>query len=281
MGYAEKVLSDNEQIVYRARQHVAVLVRQAGAMFFAFVVFLAIGLAILIPEPGETGNEIRFWVGVVALGSLILPAIVIIRMVVAQVRGRDLATRAWRPAATIVLILVAALFLMFKPDFRALGWVAIVVALVPLALVIQSVLRWGAKQYFITTYRVVEVEGITDKHIRDSALEKVNDVELDQSLLGRMLGYGHVRIITGSDIGVDELYMLRKPMQFKRAMLNAKHDLEVQAPTAGWSVPEKNQTEVQQSKITELIAELATLHKAGVLSDEEFETKKKDLLSRL
>ena len=281
MGYAEKVLSDNERIVYHARQHVGMLVRKSGAMFFAFVVFLAIGLAILIPEPGETGNEIRFWVGVVALGSLILPALVIIRTLVADVRGRDLAAGVWRPAVMMVLILIAALFLMFKPDLRALGWVAIVIALVPLAFVIQAILRWAAKQYFITTYRVVEVEGITDKHIRDSALEKVNDVELDQSLLGRLLGYGHVRIITGSDIGVDELYMLRKPMQFKRAMLNAKHDLEAQVGLAGRRAPEVDEPEAQRSTIPELIAELALLHKEGALSDEEFDIKKKELLSRL
>lgn len=281
MGYAEKILSDDERIVYRTRQHVAVLLRRAGAMIFALLVFLAIGLAILIPEANEAGNEIRFWVGVVALGSLVLPAAAIIRLLVAEVRGRELAKQAWLPALLLVLILIAALFLMFKPEVDLLGWVAIAIALVPLAFVIQAVLRWGAKQYLITSRRVMEVEGITDKHIRDSALEKVNDVELDQSLLGRMMGWGHVRIITGSDIGVNEFYMLRKPVQFKRAMLNAKHDLGVESESGVRAVVPQGTAEAQRSEIPELIAELARLHKEGVLSDDEFEAKKRELLSRL
>lgn len=281
MAYVDKVLADNERVVYRARQHPAVLVRRAGAMAFAFLVFLAIGLAILLPPTDDAGNEIRFWVGVVALGSLILPAVAIIRTLMAGTRGRELVTQIWRPALVGGLILAAALFLMFRPDRPPLGWVAIVISLLPLLLVAQVVLQWRAKQYFITTRRVVEVEGITDKHIRDSALEKVNDVELDQSLLGRLLGWGHVEIITGSDIGVDEFYMIRKPMQFKRAMLNAKENLGTKPVSPQPGAREMDQAELLRSEIPELIAELALLHKEGALSDEEFEAKKRELLSRL
>jgi len=281
MGYVEGVLADNERILYRTRQHVGMLVRKAGAMLFAFVVFLAIGLAVLIPARNEAGNEVRFWVGVVALGSLLLPVIAIIRVLLAGARGRELAGQIWRPALVGILILVTALFLMFQPDFRLIGWVAIIIAIVPLLFVIQAVVQWFAKQYIITSRRVMEVEGVTDKHIRDSALEKVNDIELDQSLLGRLLGYGHVEIITGSDIGVDEFYMIRKPVEFKRAMLNAKENLDTPAARAEHGGVPRGEAEQQRSAIPELIAELALLHKEGVLSDDEFESKKRELLSRL
>ncbi|MCL7454531.1 MAG: hypothetical protein M8467_15945, partial [Anaerolineae bacterium] len=78
MGYVEDVLGDNEQILHRTHQHLIDLTERMGALLFTVAVFLAVGLAILLAPRDDSGNQVRFIVGLIALGSLILPAGVII-----------------------------------------------------------------------------------------------------------------------------------------------------------------------------------------------------------
>jgi hypothetical protein len=69
-------------------------------------------------------------------------------------------------------------------------------------------------------------------------------------------------------------------------MLNAKEDLHrselpiVESQPAVSSDPHPPQP-TTRAEIPDLIAELAELHQQGVLSQEEFETKKRELLARL
>jgi len=128
---------------------------------------------------------------------------------------------------------------------------------------------------------VIQLEGIINKHSIDSSLEKVNDVVLEQSAVGRMLNYGDVQILTASEFGVNLFRRIAHPVRFKTEMLDQKEalgDLDVfegrarrvlseEAPSAG--------------DIPELIAELDELRKRGTITDEEFEEKKKALLERL
>ncbi len=86
-----------------------------------------------------------------------------------------------------------------------------------------SYLVWAAEQYIITNERVIQVEGIINKKEFATSIEKINDIETDQTLFGRMLGYGTVRLLTGSDTGINQLDFLDKPFEFKKIMLNAKN----------------------------------------------------------
>jgi uncharacterized membrane protein YdbT with pleckstrin-like domain len=140
---------------------------------------------------------------------------------------------------------------------------------------------WLNERYIITNRRVMEVRGIINKHVRDSALEKVNDVELDQSVIGRLLGYGTVQIITGSDIGVNMFRRISNPVRFKREMLNAKEHLHMDERPAPVEVPLEAGPPSERANITDLLVELAELRQRGILSEEEFQRKKQELLDRI
>ena len=62
----------------------------------------------------------------------------------------------------------------------------------------------------------------------DSSLEKINDAVLTESVFGRIFGFGDLEIQTASESGIDRLRMLRDAPGFKRAMLDSKHDLELE-----------------------------------------------------
>jgi hypothetical protein len=294
MSYVDQIMGDNERVVYRTHQHVIVLLQRLLASFFVLVVFLGLGLAVLIPGTDEAGNQVRVIVGVIALGSLVMPLYLIASAWLQGLRGREFVQRIWGAVLAGVAILAFALVTLLLPRFRLIGWLAIVVAVVPTVEMTRIILDWVNERYIITNRRVMEVKGIVNKQVSDSALEKVNDVKLKQSVAGRMLGYGTVEIITGSDIGVNMFRRIADPLRFKRAMLNAKEGLhEPSLPAkpaeASPSRPavgalESTTTEPQAqaaATIPDLIAELAELRQQGILSDQEFEAKKKELLDRL
>jgi uncharacterized membrane protein YdbT with pleckstrin-like domain len=183
-----------------------------------------------------------------------------------------------------------------QPEWWQVAYFWFVVALLPLAMVIRIFLVWLNEQYIITNRRVMEVRGIVNKHVRDSALEKVNDVDMNQSFMGRLLNYGTVQIITGSDIGVNKFHRISNPARFKRAMLNAKEQLHVTLPgvaaeegvaTASAQAPGAAEavaalaSAMSASDIPDMIADLDDLRQKGVISEEEFQAKKKELLARL
>jgi uncharacterized membrane protein YdbT with pleckstrin-like domain len=175
---------------------------------------------------------------------------------------------------------VALLFLV-----PVLGWIPLalagVISLIPLWRLVADWLHWRNDTYVVTNRRIIQAQGVINKHVIDSSLEKINDVVLTQSALGRMLNYGDLEILTGSEIGVNLLRRIADPVRFKTEMLNqkegmnemdafeskARRTLAAAAPTAG--------------DIPELIGELDELRKKGLITDAEFQEKKAKLLARI
>jgi hypothetical protein len=130
-----------------------------------------------------------------------------------------------------------------------------------------------------------------------------------------MFGFGDLEILTASETGISILRMLRQPDDFKRAMLDAKHDLELelsgakplpgppirmaQAPrdpatgaapapsplpsagAPGASSAPAPRAELTADEVTRTLGSLADLRDRGAISAEEYEAKKADLLRRL
>jgi hypothetical protein len=103
----------------------------------------------------------------------------------------------------------------------------------------------------------------------DSSLEKVNDVMLRQSLLGRLLNYGDIEILTASEIGVNRLRCIADPLRFKQVMLDQKAALEGRFALEGEEGGEDR---------ARLLMHLEALRRSGLLSEEEFEAKRQALL---
>jgi len=289
MGYIEKILGDNEQVIYRTHQHVIVLLQRIVGWLFAFLVFVA--AAVLIATQND---DVRSKIGIVALFSLVLPAYAIFK---GWKRGQEqgnLIKQIWWPILAGVLILAVALTLMFRPSSKIMWIIAAIVALIPLFELVRGILDWLNERYIITSRRVIEIRGIFNKLVRDSALEKVNDVELKQSLVGRLLKYGTVEIITGSDVGVNVFHRISNPVKFKRAMLNAKELLHTRAvdvtfpappvPAQQAAAPASGSaagTPVTAGSIGDRLIELTELHQKGMISEAEFQAKRKELLDQL
>ncbi len=160
-----------------------------------------------------------------------------------------------------------------------------VISVMVLISIFVTFLRWNAEQYIITDRRVIQIRGVLNKTVIDSSLGKINDIGLNQSLLGRMFNFGTVEILTAADESSGTMEGVAAPLEFKRAMLEARHNYE-----QGYGYlnqrsvprqPSSAQPFPAQLDIHRTLEELARLRDRGILSVDEFEEKKRELLSRI
>jgi hypothetical protein len=214
----------------------------------------------------------------------------------------------------IAAIVLAVILLVLRSvantngQFDAIvGWIVLALVVGGLAYIGWQILRWMNEEYVVTTRRVLQLEGVVNKRVLDSSLEKINDAVLTQSLFGRIFGFGDLDILTASETGISRLRMLRQADDFKRAMLEAKHELELElsgarplpspplrasvapspagpgpAPVATPAVaPAPARPEMTADELTRTLASLADLRDRGAISADEYEAKKADILRRL
>jgi len=199
-----------------------------------------------------------------------------------------------------VLVLVSLVLFFAELKVSPTGtvstaWLAIsaIVLLVGLVWIGIIFFTWRAQEYIITTRRVLKIEGLLDKKSGDSSLDKINDAVLKQGLLARILRYGDLEILTANEEGIDRYTMLAHAVDFKKAMLNAKNQLEdgyrepagatrtvaagsAAAPAAAPAAGSGNADDV-----TGTLAKLADLRDKGAITPAEYEAKKAELLGRL
>lgn len=125
----------------------------------------------------------------------------------------------------LLLLLLAAIFLEVaspRSRFGLLGLVLVILMIFPILGFMRDYLQWWNEEYLVTNRRVIQAEGVINKHVIDSSLEKINDVVLNQSLLGRLFDYGDIEILTASEIGVNMLRHITHPVKFKAEMMNQR-----------------------------------------------------------
>ena len=187
-----------------------------------------------------------------------------------------------------------------------------------------KVWSWRNQEWFVTTRRLIKAQGIFNKEMADSGLEKINDAHLSQSWLGRIFDYGTLDILTAAEetAGIQDYEMLADPVRFKIAMLNQKEKLDrpdlappprMQSPTqmpamqrAEPMPPRAGSDRVAEvpigppahsappvapaapttalstaDQLTATLESLASLRDRGLITPEEYEAKKRDLLERM
>jgi len=163
-------------------------------------------------------------------------------------------------------------------------FLALLLALVALFEAFGRTLAWRNEEFIVTNRRVIRIQGVFAKRTIDSSLNMINDLLTNQSIAGRIAGYGDVRIITGNDVA-DEFYQgIADPLAFKRALLASRDDLmhELSGSGAHPVYPGPGATpEYDPAQIPTLIAQLADLAARGAITRQEYEAKRVELLRRL
>lgn len=218
-----------------------------------------------------------------------------------------------------IALLLAVALLNLDPNLSNVVSIAALVCLaIAVVLFAWKWWQWWAQDYIVTNRRLMKVTGILNKRSSDSSLEKINDAILDQNVLGRIMNYGDLDILTASsESGIDYFRMLNGAKEFKRVMLNQKHALEsgfmyerppspplraqpvdmngdptgqragpvtgeAAPPPPAAATPAPAEPERDESlEVTQTLSRLADLRDRGAITPEEYEQKKDELLGRL
>lgn len=176
--------------------------------------------------------------------SLVIPAIWTLLVIVGLALVPRLPEEAWLRGAVIAILLLG-LF---------------VVAVIP-------TLRWWFTQFVLTNERLVLRKGIIARSGVEIPLEVINDVIFSQTVFERLLGFGDLIIESAGEMGQSRFSNIPKPDEFQAELYRVRED-RVRALSS--SEPP-----------SDTLATLARLHADGVLTDEEFESKKAKLLDEI
>jgi len=168
-------------------------------------------------------------------------------------------------AIGIVIVGLVVLGVLLAPPWT---WLGLLLLIGPLAHLALQIWNWWNRQYIITDLRLIQITGTFNKRVSDTLLTKINDIVMEQSALGRLLDFGSVEVISGSESGIDIFRRLADPIEFKKALLAQKDS------------PDRT-TQEPGGDVTDLIAELDELRQKGSITTAEFEAKKQQLLARI
>ena len=72
-------------------------------------------------------------------------------------------------------------------------------------------------EFAVTDRRVIYKCGFISRHTVEMNMDKIESVDVDQSLLGRMLGYGNIHVL-GTGQGIESLPRIAAPLALRNAI---------------------------------------------------------------
>jgi uncharacterized membrane protein YdbT with pleckstrin-like domain len=156
------------------------------------------------------------------------------------------------------------LFIMYIIMSVLLLWLIIGIPL------LVSTILWYKFSYIVLGKQGIHLHkgwlNVTDKQV---PYEKVNTVESQQSIFDRMFGCGQLKIFTGNDIQGIAFYGIDSPAKAKQLIEDRVHNAVSNISNI--------QPQSQSSPADELV-KYAALREKGIITQEEFDSKKKQLL---
>jgi uncharacterized membrane protein YdbT with pleckstrin-like domain len=94
----------------------------------------------------------------------------------------------------------------------------VVFTLTALVLAVPAWLRRFATEVAVTNRRVIYKTGLIQRHTIEINIERIESADVDQSILGRIFGFGSITI-RGTGEGVEPLRNIAQPLQLRNAVL--------------------------------------------------------------
>ncbi len=187
-----------------------------------------------------------------------------------------------KSVALVVLSTVIGLWVVSRDWWGFTKIAAAVFILASIVYLLERYLRWVSTYFVLTTDRVIWRTGVVAKHGIEIPLERINTVFFHQRIFERLLGLGDLEIESASKDGAQRFEDIRKPSAVQNEIYRQMEDNENRkfdrvsqgllstqvAGGAGHSVPDQ-------------IEQLSRLRDQGIISEEEFQAKKAELLDRM
>jgi uncharacterized membrane protein YdbT with pleckstrin-like domain len=141
-------------------------------------------------------------------------------------------------------------------------------------------LTWTTTNFVVTNERVISRTGVVAKKGIEIPLDRINTVFFNQSLFERVIGAGDLGIESAGEGGRQTFTDIRKPSLVQNEIYRQVEGLDARRIQRFGEAAGGRAAPVEQS-IPEQIEKLDQLRRQGVITDEEFERKKRELLDRM
>jgi len=123
----------------------------------------------------------------------------------------------------IALALLGIILVVLERIYSGRDWLVIgTAALFGAAALISALQAWFLRwttEIAVTNRRIIYKRGLITRHTAEMNMDKVASVDVDQSLLGRLLNYGSVNILgTGGVHGIERLERIGSPIALRNAI---------------------------------------------------------------
>ena len=103
--------------------------------------------------------------------------------------------------------------------------------------------EWSVARIVVTDRRLFEVSGIITRRVSSMPLAKVTDMTYHRSLMGRLLGYGALRVESpGQKQAVEQIAYLPRPDEFYRTVTSLVMARPTERPAVAEQVEEDEST---------------------------------------
>ena len=135
-------------------------------------------------------------------------------------------------SAVVFLLFTAwATFVAAKDNNLGVAFVIFLIGSLPLA---WSYLRYRCSEFAVTDKRVLVKTGMIRRHTLETLLNKVENISVEQSLLGRVLNYGTIQV-TGTGSTKETFTNIAAPLEFRKQVQGAT--LNYEAVRSGAALP--------------------------------------------
>ena len=114
----------------------------------------------------------------------------------------------------ILWIAAIAIYVYGAQYSPVLPLVALAVALIAAISTFHAWFRRWTTEIDVTDRRVVYKRGFIRRHTVEMNMDKVESVDVDQSILGRIFDFGDI-VVRGTGHGIEPLHNIQSPLQFR------------------------------------------------------------------
>jgi uncharacterized membrane protein YdbT with pleckstrin-like domain len=168
-------------------------------------------------------------------------------------------------------------------DNDPVKWAAAIAVIATLVWFLWRLVQLRTTHFVLTTDRVIYRSGIIAKRGVEIPLDSVNAIHFEQKIWERALGLGDLKVDSASVEGVSEFENIRKPNRVQNEVylqMESNENRKFDRVSQGINT-QLTASQTPQQSITDQIEKLGELRDKGVLSEEEFQAKKAELLQRM
>jgi uncharacterized membrane protein YdbT with pleckstrin-like domain len=179
--------------------------------------------------------------------------------------------------AIVWLILSILLVWVFSTTGLIIG---LLLALVPMYIYLE----WKHNLWAVTNLRVIDESGFFSRYSKESPLDKINNVEYDQTVWGRIFGFGDVDIQTAAEMGETTYKLIHHPKLLKDTITHAQEEYKKtqitnQAAQLAQAIAKNSvAASPSQQMIADELGKLFDLLQKGAITQEEYMIQKNRLM---